>query len=181
MNKELSGKGHIQGGEGFLIISTGERYEYHDGKLTRTSAGPWPLHCTKPTDSKPQGVIEMKYLGTFELQPLYDSRQSFYGKAFVERYATNGGTRLVLRSYGVVAAVLSPLGEEADGTEAFRVEIAMRRLSATTLRHVKEFLAQADDAFRGITLAWLRKAIESGRRIEGEGSAWRKVYTLNEL
>lgn len=57
----------------------------------------------------------------------------------------------------------------------------MRCLSATTLRHVKEFLAQADDAFRGITLAWLRKAVESGRQVEGEGSTWRKVYTLNEL
>ena len=37
MNKELSGKGYIQGGEGFFITSTGERYEYHDGKLTQTS------------------------------------------------------------------------------------------------------------------------------------------------
>ena len=122
----------------------------------------------------------MKYQGTFELQPLYDSHQSFCGKAFVERHTTNGGTRLVLRSYGAIAAVLSPVGED-HGTEVCRVEIAMRHLSATTLRHVKEFLAQADDAFKGITLAWLRKAIESGRRIEGEGSAWRKVYTLNEL
>lgn len=42
MNKELSGKGYIQGGEGFFITSTGERYEYHDGKLTRTSVRPWP-------------------------------------------------------------------------------------------------------------------------------------------
>lgn len=123
----------------------------------------------------------MKYQGTFELQPMYDSHQSFYGKAFVERWTTNGGTRLVLRSYDAIVAALSPVGEEADGTEVFRVEIAMRHLSATTLRHVKEFLAQADDAFRGITLAWLRKAIKDGHRIEGEGSAWRKVYTLNEL
>lgn len=123
----------------------------------------------------------MKYLGMFELQPLYDSHKSFYGKAFVERYTTNGGTKLVLRSYDTIVAVLSPLGEEADGTEVYCVEIAMRYLSATTLRHVKEFLAQADDTFKGITLGWLRKAVESGRQIEGEGSAWRKVYTLNEL
>lgn len=123
----------------------------------------------------------MKYQGTFELQPLYDSHKSFYGKAFVERWTTNGGTRLVLRSYDTTVAAVSPVGEEADGTEVFRVEIAMRYLSATTLRHVKEFLAQADDTFRGITLAWMRKAVESGRQVEGEGSAWRKVYTLNEL
>lgn len=123
----------------------------------------------------------MKYQGTFELQPLYDSHQSFYGKAFVERRTTNEGTKLVLRSYDTIVAVISPVGEEADGTEVFCVEIAMRYLSATTLRHVKEFLAQADDTFKGVTLAWLRKAVESGRQIEGEGSAWRKVYTLNEL
>ena len=123
----------------------------------------------------------MKYQGMFELQPLYDSRQSFYGKAFVERYATNGGTKLVLKSYDTIVAVVSPVGEEADGTEVYCVEVAMRYLSATTLRHVKEFLAQTDDVFKGITLPWLRKAIESGRRIEGEESAWRKVYVLNEL
>nr|DAF95190.1 MAG TPA: hypothetical protein [Siphoviridae sp. ctICF6] len=122
----------------------------------------------------------MKYQGTFELQPLYDSHQSFYGKAFVERYATNGGTKLVLKSYDTTVAAVSPVGED-HGTEVYRVEIAMRYLSATTLRHVKEFLAQADDAFKGITLPWMRKAIESGRQIEGAGSAWRKVYTLDEL
>lgn len=175
MNKELSGKGYIQGGEGFLITSTGERYEYHDGKLTPGR------NTNQRTDNKPQGVIEMKYQGTFELQPLYDSHQSFHGKAHVERWTTNGGTKLVLRSYDTIVAVISPAGEEADGTEAYRVEIAMRYLSATTLRHVKEFLAQADDTFHGITLAWLRKTIKDGRRIEGDGSAWRKVYTLNEL
>lgn len=122
----------------------------------------------------------MKYQGMFELQPLYDSHQSFYGKAFVERYATNGGTKLVLKSYGTIVAVVSPVGEES-GTEVYCVEIAMRYLSATTLRHVKEFLAQTDDTFRGITLPWLRKAIESGRRIDGAESAWCKVYVLNEL
>jgi hypothetical protein len=29
-----------------------------------------------------------EYLGTFELQPQYDGRKSFYGKAFVERWDT---------------------------------------------------------------------------------------------
>lgn len=122
----------------------------------------------------------MKYLGMFELQPLYDSHQSFYGKAFVERYAASGGTKLVLKSYGTIVAVVTPVGEES-GTEVYCIEIAMRYLSATTLRHVKEFLAQTDDTFRGITLPWLRKAIESGRRIDGAESAWRKAYVLNEL
>ena len=47
MHNKLSGKGYIQGGEGFLIISTGERYGYHNGELTQTSVRPWPL--PKPT------------------------------------------------------------------------------------------------------------------------------------
>ena len=123
----------------------------------------------------------MKYLGTFELQPLYDSHQSFYGKAFVERWAASGGTKLVLKSYETTVAVVTPVGEMADGTEVHCVEIAMRYLSATTLRHVKEFLAQTDDTFKGITLPWLRKAIKDGRQIEGAESAWRKVYVINEL
>lgn len=123
----------------------------------------------------------MKYLGTFELQPLYDSHQSFYGKAFVERWAASGGTKLVLKSYETIVAVVTPVGETDDGTEVHCVEIAMRYLSATTLRHVKEFLAQTDDTFKGITLPWLRKAVKDGRQIEGAGSAWRKVYVINEL
>lgn len=122
----------------------------------------------------------MKHLGTFELQPLYDSHQSFYGKAFVERYATSGGTKLMLRSYGTVVAVVTPVGMDGEA-EAFRIEISMRYLSATTLRHVKEFLAQTDDTFKGITLPWIRKAIKDGNQIEGAESAWRKVYTIDEL
>lgn len=49
MHETLSGKGYIQGGEGFLIISTGERYEYHNGELLQTSVRPWPLH--EPTQT----------------------------------------------------------------------------------------------------------------------------------
>lgn len=122
----------------------------------------------------------MKYLGMFELQPLYDSHQSFYGKAFVERYAASGGTKLVLKSYGTTVAVVTPVGMDGD-TEVYCVEIGMRYLSATTLRHVKEFLAQTDDVFKGISLPWIRKAIKDGRQIEGEAYVYRKVYTLNEL
>ena len=121
------------------------------------------------------------YRGMFELQPLYDGRKSFYGKAFVERYDTENGMRHVLRSYGTVVAKVTPISAWDTKQEVFRVEVGMEYLSATTLRHVKEFLAQTDDAFRGITLPWLRKAIKDGREIEGVGSAWRKVYVLKEL
>lgn len=121
------------------------------------------------------------YLGTFELQPLYDSHQSFYGKAFVERWDTEYGMKYVLKSYGTVVAVVTPLGEAGEDAIAYRVEIGMGYLSATTLRHVKEFLAQMDDVFKGITLAWLRKAVKDGNTIDGSGTAWRKVYDINEL
>lgn len=123
----------------------------------------------------------MGYQGMFELQPLYDSRQSFYGKAFVERWATENGTQLVLKSYGTVVAKVTPISAWDTKQEVFSVEIGMEYLSATTLRHVKEFLAQTDDTFRGITLPWLRKAIKDGKPIDGAETAWRKVYTLKEL
>ena len=120
------------------------------------------------------------YLGTFELQALYDARQSFHGKAYVERWDTEHGTQCVLRSYGTVAAKVTPT--YADGeAETYDVEIGMRHLGATTLRHVKEFLAQTDDVFRGITLAWLRKAIKDGRPIAGVESAYSKTYTVKAM
>lgn len=123
----------------------------------------------------------MNYNGTFELQPLYDGHQSFYGKAFVERWDTENGTRYVLKSYGTVVAQVTPISACDTVPDVLRVEIGMRHLSATTLRHVKEFLAQTDDTFKGITLPWLRKAIKDGSPIEGAESTWRKVYVLKEL
>lgn len=120
------------------------------------------------------------YLGMFELQPLYDGRKSFYGKAFVERWDTKNGTQYVLESYGTVVAKVTPTYAD-DEAEAYDVEIGLKYLSVTTLRHVKEFLAQTDDAFRNVTLPWLRKAIKDGHPIDGAESAWRKVYALKEL
>lgn len=120
------------------------------------------------------------YLGTFELQPLYDHHQSFYGKAFVERWDTEHGTQLVLKSYGTVVAKVTPTYSDEDVT-TYAVEISMGDLSATTLRHVKEFLAQTDDTFHGVTLSWLRKAVRDGNPIDGVWTAWRKVYVLSEL
>lgn len=120
------------------------------------------------------------YLGQFELQALYDARQSFYGKAFVERWDTEHGTQYVLRSYGTVVAKVTPT--YADGeAETYDVEIGMQYLSATTLRHVKEFLAQTDVVFRGITLAWMRKAIKDGHPIAGMESAYSKTYTVKAM
>lgn len=123
----------------------------------------------------------MEYQGTFELQPLYDGHQSFYGKAFVERWDTENGMRYVLKSYGTVVATVTPVSEWGVEPEVYEVAIGMEYLSATTLRHVKEFLAQTDDVFKGVTLPWLRKAIKDGQPVEGVGSACRKVYVLKEL
>lgn len=189
MNKRLSGKGYIRGGEGHFLTSTGDLYNYHEGVLTLEAAWPSPSpepnqtepDQTEPNQTKPQGVIEMSYQGTFELQPLYDGHQSFYGKAFVERWSTENGTQYVLKSYGTVVAKVTPAITWYDKQEAYRVEIGMEYLSATTLRHVKEFLAQTDDVFKGITLSWLRKAVKGGNPVEGAGTTWRKVYVLNEL
>lgn len=177
---KLNGKGYIRGGEGHFLTSTGDLYRYHEGELTLEAA--WPSQSPEPNQpTKPQGVIEMSdYLGTFEMQPLYDSHQSFYGKALVERWGTEHGTQLVLKSYGTVVAKVTPTYSDEDIT-TYAVEIGMEYLSATTLRHVKEFLAQTDDVFKGITLAWLRKAVKGGDPIEGVGTAWRKTYTLDEL
>ena len=163
----ISGKGYVKGGEGYLVTMAGgfrRLYRYRNGVLTLKG------------QNQTKGVIEMSYQGMFELQPVYDSHQSFYGKAFVERWGTENGTQLVLKSYGTVVAKVTPISAEQ---EVFSVEIGMKHLSVTTLRHVKEFLAQTDDAFKGITLPWLRKAIKDGNPVEGAGTA--KVYTLNEL
>lgn len=87
----------------------------------------------------------------------------------------------VLESYGTVVAVVTPPGETGRDAEACRVEIGMECLSATTLRHVKEFLARTGDVFKGVAPSWPRRAVRDGDPVEGAGAAWRKVYVLNEL
>lgn len=120
------------------------------------------------------------YLGTFEMQPLYDGHQSFYGKALVERWNTEHGTQWVLKSYGTVVAKVTPTYAD-DESETYDVEIGLEHLSATTLRHVKEFLAQTDVVFRGVTLPWLRKAIKGGRPIDGLESMRSTTYTVKAM
>lgn len=57
MNKGLSGKGYIRGGEGHFLTSTGDLYHYHEGVLTLEAAWPGPSpEPNRPTE--PQGVIE---------------------------------------------------------------------------------------------------------------------------
>ena len=60
-----------------------------------------------------------------ELTPIYDARASFYGKAMV----SHDGDKLTLLSYGTKVATVDSAGAVVRDT-----------YSATTLRHIKEFL-----------------------------------------
>lgn len=66
----------------------------------------------------------------YDLQPRYDARASFYGKARVE--VTNDGG-LLLTSYTTHVATIFPAMNKA---------IVFGTYSQTTLRHIKEFLLQ---------------------------------------
>ena len=61
------------------------------------------------------------------LNPVHDSRKSFYGKAIV----IHEGGKIKLRSYNTIVA-------EIEGTEA----TIHGFYSATTTRHIKDFLYQ---------------------------------------
>lgn len=124
----------------------------------------------------------MSYQGMFELQPLYDGHKSFYGKAFVERWDTDKGTQLVLKSYGTVVAKVTPITSIGVYPSIYDVAVDMDALSATTLRHVKEFLAQADDVFHGIHLEWLRDKVYGGRAVDnGDITRYRNLYAMHEM
>ncbi|QZA68948.1 hypothetical protein 010DV004_276 [Bacillus phage 010DV004] len=62
-----------------------------------------------------------------ELNPVYDSRKSFYGKAMV----LEDGNTIALRSYDTIVAEIKDGKAEVYGT-----------YSMTTMRHIKDFLYQ---------------------------------------
>lgn len=124
----------------------------------------------------------MNYKGTFELQPLYDGRKSFYGKAFVERWSTENGMRYVLKSYDTVVAKVTPITSIGTHPTICEVAVNMDVLSATTLRHVKEFLAQTDDVFRGIHLSWLRDKVHGEKTVDnGDATRYRNLYIMHKM
>ena len=124
----------------------------------------------------------MNYHGMFELQPLYDGRKSFYGKAFVERWGTENGTQLVLKSYGTEVAKVTPITSIGTYPAIYDVAVNMDVLSTTTLRHVKEFLAQTDDVFRGIHLDWLRGKVYGEKTVDnGDATRYRNLYAMHEM
>lgn len=88
----------------------------------------------------------------YELYPRYDSRQSFYGKAFVDE--KEDGTK-VLYSYGSKVAMIKD-GEVTLGLGNSRgYNYSLWNYSPTTLRHVKEFLKQ--DGFKAETASQMDK------------------------
>lgn len=122
----------------------------------------------------------MSYQGTFELQPIYDGRRSFYGKAFVERWSTDKGTQLVLKSYGTVVAEVTPITSIGIYPAIYDVAVNMDVLSAMILPHVREFLAQTDDVFRGIQLDWLRDKVNGERVVDnGDVTRYRNLYAMH--
>ena len=81
-----------------------------------------------------------------ELIPIYDSRQSFYGKATTEQ----DGNTLKLYSYNILAA-------EIVSRETSKEYIYMGKYSQTTTRHQKEFFKQ-----NGLTDEQIKELIKEG-------------------
>ncbi len=79
---------------------------------------------------------------TYELKPLYDTRKSFYGKATV----TEKDGKIILTSYTTDVCYIDSNG---DFIRTWEGE------SATTMRHINEFIKQNGIAGGGV--AWWRQ------------------------
>ena len=79
----------------------------------------------KAREEKPS--YEVEEVSEYELEPRYDSRKDFYGKANVRK--ENG--KLILKSYSTDVAEIENGKAKVHGL-----------YSATTTRHIKEFLSQ---------------------------------------
>ena len=125
----------------------------------------------------------MRYIGTYELQPLNSAQQSFYRKAIVETWdAGRDGMSYTLKSYGTTVCSVKPITSTGTYPAIYDVAVNMDVLSATTLRHVKEFLAQADDVFREIRLDWLRNKVYGEKTVDNGGvTRHRSLYVMHEI
>lgn len=75
---------------------------------------------------------------TYELKPLHTNQKSFYGKARVKVYHYNGAvTRFVLESYDTEVVMV-----RIDKCGMAYVRRLWSGYSATTMRHVNEFITQ---------------------------------------
>lgn len=66
-----------------------------------------------------------------ELKPIHSGQKSFYRKAFVSRL----GARIMLHSYDTLVATITAQGNVF-------IHISKDEITATTLKHLKEFLLQ---------------------------------------
>lgn len=77
------------------------------------------------------------------LQPKFDSRKSFYGKAEFEELETREGNKIfLLYSYKTLVCSIT---QEKDGTKWLYLNNSINKellTSQTTLRHIKEFAKQ---------------------------------------
>lgn len=125
----------------------------------------------------------MRYVGTYELQPLNSAQQSFYRKATVEMWDDGrNGMSYALKSYGTTVCVVKPITPIGTYPAVFDIAVNMDALSAATLRHVKEFLAQTDDVFRGIHLDWLRDKVYGEKTVDNDDATrYRNLYAMHEM
>lgn len=139
----------------------------------------------------------MRYIGSYELQSLNTAQQSFYGKATVEQWdAGTNGVAYILKAYGTTVCKVEPITAAIGEYPAmydvsanmgvypavYDVAVNMGALSATTLRHVKEFLAQTDAVFGGISLDWLKDKVHGEKTVDnGDITRFRKLYAMHEM
>ena len=125
----------------------------------------------------------MRYVGSYELQSLNTAQQSFYRKAMVEMWdAGRDGMSYVLKSYGTTVCAVKPITPIGACPAVCDVAVNMDALSATTLRHVKEFLAQTDSVFRGIHLDWLRDKVYGEKTVDnGDITRCRSLFIMHKM
>lgn len=125
----------------------------------------------------------MRYVGSYELQSLNTAQRSFYRKAIVEMWdAGRDGMGYTLRSYGTTVCAVKPITPIGTYPAIYDVAVNMDVLSATTLRHVKEFLAQTDPIFRGIRLDWLRNKVRGEKTVDnGDVTRCRNLYIMHKM
>ena len=101
----------------------------------------------------------------YELMPVYDGRKNFYGRAVVEE--SEGGYR-TLYSYGVPVCTVDTVGD--CGVPMFCLHDKWD-YSATTLRHVKEFLRQ---------MVGRRVPVSKAQLSEFDGGGYAFLYELEK-
>lgn len=92
----------------------------------------------------------------YYLEPIYDSRKSFYKKAIVKVEEDNLNYNELLYSYGILVAIYTK-----DKITELRQYNYLGNFSQTTTRHQKEFFRQ-----KGATLEEVNKLIRKGRKFK---------------